>query len=115
MSDNTPLLPGSGGDVIRSIEKNGVKTQVVILDTGLLGDESLFDAANLLDIARALGTTSDGDVLPPKLQDNCSATARLKTLTLQMAELIEEQSTTQNILFQILLVLTKNQDETIGS
>ena len=42
MADNTVLLPGAGGDTIRDIDKgaNG-KTQVVVLDLGGSGAESL--------------------------------------------------------------------------
>ncbi len=45
MPDNTTLNPGVGGDVARSIDRAGVKTQVVAIDLGgeagpenLLGD-----------------------------------------------------------------------------
>lgn len=41
-TDNTTLLPGAGGDTIRDIDKGGgVKTQVVVLDLGGSGAESL--------------------------------------------------------------------------
>lgn len=45
MSDNTTLNPGVGGDTIREIEKGGAKTQVILLDIGGLGVESLFSGA----------------------------------------------------------------------
>ena len=41
MADNTALSSGSGGDSIRGIDKTGVKTQVVVLDLGGSGAESL--------------------------------------------------------------------------
>ena len=41
MADNTSLNPGVGGDSIRDISKGGVKTQVVTLDMGGSGAESL--------------------------------------------------------------------------
>jgi hypothetical protein len=41
MSDNTVLSPGTGGDTIREVDKAGVKTQVVLLDIGGAGAESL--------------------------------------------------------------------------
>lgn len=41
MADNTTLNPGSSGDSIRDIDKGGVKTQVVTLDLGGSGAESL--------------------------------------------------------------------------
>lgn len=34
MSDNTTLNPGVNGDVARSIDRAGVKTQVVAIDLG---------------------------------------------------------------------------------
>jgi hypothetical protein len=41
MADNTKLNSGSTGDSIRDIDKGGVKTQVVTLDVGGAGAESL--------------------------------------------------------------------------
>lgn len=41
MADNSTLNPGVLGDVIRDIDKSGVKTQVVTLDVGGAGAESL--------------------------------------------------------------------------
>ena len=41
MSDNTKINQGTTGDNIRSIEKSSVKTQVVALDLGGAGAESL--------------------------------------------------------------------------
>lgn len=41
MADNTTLNPGVGGDTIREVEKAGAKAQVVLLDIGGLGAESL--------------------------------------------------------------------------
>lgn len=41
MADNTTLNPGTGGDLSRAIDKGGVKTQVVTLDLGGAGAESL--------------------------------------------------------------------------
>ena len=40
-SDNTTLNSGTGGDVVRDINRNGVKTQVVQLDVGGQNAESL--------------------------------------------------------------------------
>lgn len=45
MADNTTLNPGVGGDTIREVEKAGAKTQIVLLDIGGLGVESLFTGA----------------------------------------------------------------------
>jgi hypothetical protein len=42
MADNTELNTGSGGNIIRDVEKAGAKTQVILLDIGGLGVESLF-------------------------------------------------------------------------
>lgn len=41
MADNTILPPGGGGDTIRDIDKGGLKTQVVAIDLGGAGAESL--------------------------------------------------------------------------
>ena len=41
MSDNTRLVLGTTGDIIRDIDKGGVKTQVITLDLGGAGAESL--------------------------------------------------------------------------
>lgn len=41
MADNTILSPGLLGDTIRDIDKSGVKTQVVTLDVGGAGAETL--------------------------------------------------------------------------
>jgi hypothetical protein len=46
MADNTLLNSGTGGDSIRDIDKGGVKTQVVVLDTGGTGAESIASATN---------------------------------------------------------------------
>lgn len=41
MADNTVIPAGAGGDSIRDIDKGGIKTQVVTLDLGGAGAESL--------------------------------------------------------------------------
>lgn len=46
MADNTTLNVGASGDVIRDIDRSGVKTQVVQLDAGGSSAESLVSAAN---------------------------------------------------------------------
>lgn len=51
MANNTTLNAGTGGDIIRDIEKGGAKTQVVIVDIGGTGAESLF-TGNLPNIPR---------------------------------------------------------------
>lgn len=51
MTDNTTLNAGTGGDVIRAEDKNGVKTQVMLLDMGGTGAESLVSPSNPLPIA----------------------------------------------------------------
>lgn len=55
MVDNTTLNSGSGGDVIRDIDRSGVKTQVVQLDAGGDSGESLVSSSNPLP-ARAPDT-----------------------------------------------------------
>jgi len=55
MSDNTRLNPGASGDAIRNIDKGlGVKTQVVVLDLGGAGVESLLTGANPLPVTGPL-------------------------------------------------------------
>lgn len=41
MSDNTILNTGAGGDVIRNVSRNGVKTQVIQIDLGSTNTEAL--------------------------------------------------------------------------
>lgn len=53
MANNTTLNTGAGGDVIRDIDKGGVKTQVVALDAGGSGTESLVTLSNPLPIQPA--------------------------------------------------------------
>ena len=45
MADNTTLNNSSGGDTIRSVNRSGVKTQVVQVDIGGAGAESLLGPA----------------------------------------------------------------------
>ncbi len=49
MANNT-TLPGTG-DVVRDIDKGGVKTQVMALDVGGAGTEVLVDADNPMPVA----------------------------------------------------------------
>lgn len=57
MADNTALNPGSGGDVVRTIDRSvdtpaiAAKTQVVALDVGGEGIESLVSATNPVPIS----------------------------------------------------------------
>jgi len=63
MADNTTLNPGTGGDVIRDVDKSGKKTQVVTLDVGGAGAEALISNSNPLPISDAGGSiTVDGSV-----------------------------------------------------
>ena len=45
MSENTPTRPGYDGDTLRSLDKSGVKTLVVVLDTGGSGTETLLNGS----------------------------------------------------------------------
>ena len=55
MPDNTTLNPGIGGDVARSIDRAGVKTQVVAIDLGgEAGPENLLGAGGMPITAAAL-------------------------------------------------------------
>ena len=51
MSDNTELNQGQDGDVVRLLDKGGVKTQVVALDVGGGGAEALVSIANPMPVA----------------------------------------------------------------
>lgn len=53
MSNNTELNPGSGGVSIRDIDKSGFKTQVVVLDLGGSGAESLLTGTLPVSLASA--------------------------------------------------------------
>lgn len=58
MSDNTILNPGASGDTIRDIDKGlGIKTQVVALDLGGSGAESLLNAGNPMPVTGPLTNT----------------------------------------------------------
>ena len=51
MADNTALNVGAGGDTTRSIDKAGVKAQVVVLDLGGAGAESLLTTTLPVSVA----------------------------------------------------------------
>ena len=57
MSDNTELNQGQDGDVVRLLDKGGVKTQVVALDVGGGGAEALVSESNRMPVS-ATGVTS---------------------------------------------------------
>lgn len=46
MSDNTVINIGSGGDIVRDLDRGGVKTQVMQLDIGGSASESLVSPTN---------------------------------------------------------------------
>jgi len=48
MADNTTLNTGTGGDVIRDIDRAGIKTQVMQIDAGGAAGESLVSSSNPL-------------------------------------------------------------------
>lgn len=50
MTDNTTLNAGTGGDVIRAEDRAGIKTQVMLIDIGGAGAESLVDGSNPLPV-----------------------------------------------------------------
>lgn len=58
MADNTVLPPGVGGDTIRDVDKGGLKTQVILLDVGGLGAESLFTGHIIVDTLPATASTA---------------------------------------------------------
>lgn len=49
MSDNSVADPGAGGDTFRTKDRAGVKTEIVGLDIGIGGSETLMTAAALAD------------------------------------------------------------------
>lgn len=49
MADNTTLDAGTGGDVIRDLDRTGVKTQIVALDLNPAGAETLMDGSMPVD------------------------------------------------------------------
>ena len=51
MADNTVLNTGAGGDLIRDIDRSGVKTQVVALDVGGAGAEALLSTTSPMPVA----------------------------------------------------------------
>jgi hypothetical protein len=66
MSDNSTLDPGAGGDIYRSKDRSGVKTQIVALDLDPGGASEVLgtgDASNGLDVdvTRVSGTVTVGD------------------------------------------------------
>jgi hypothetical protein len=63
MADNTRLNSGTAGDLIRNIDKGGVKTQVVTLDLGGSGVESL--TSGTLPVSGTVEITNDvGNPVP---------------------------------------------------
>jgi hypothetical protein len=58
MADNSVFDPGTGGDTYRSKDRAGVKTEIVGLDIGIGGSETLMTAAALAD------TTSNPTTAP---------------------------------------------------
>jgi hypothetical protein len=58
MADNSVFDPGAGGDTYRSKDRAGVKTEIVGLDIGIGGTETLMTAAALAD------TTSNPTTAP---------------------------------------------------
>ena len=71
MSDNTELNQGQDGDVVRLLDKSGVKTQVVALDVGGGGAEALLSTANPLPVS--LFDDSGAAVQRPKIAFSTSA------------------------------------------
>ena len=64
MSDNTPITPGSGDLVVRSKDKGGIQTQVVLLDLGGAGAETLLTQGQAL-MAASLPVTLASDQTVP--------------------------------------------------
>ena len=62
MANNTTLPAGSGGDTIRNIDKAGVKTQVVTLDLGGAGAETLLSGTVPVSGTVATGGLTDAQL-----------------------------------------------------
>ena len=73
MADNTTLDAGAGGDTYRSIDKAGPKTQVVTLDVGGAGAESLVSgtvpvSGTVLDAIQAAVEVIDNTISGTEMQ-----------------------------------------------
>jgi hypothetical protein len=108
VADNTLLNPGTAGDTIRTVQKGASKTEVVILDMGGSGAESLVSASNPLPVT---GGLTDAQLraapAPAVLQDSLgnpldvvtglSGDLYLGTSMIQDLHEIPENSSTANL------------------
>jgi hypothetical protein len=63
MANNTTLNTGAGGDVIRDVDRTGVKTQVVGIDIGIgSGTESLMTTSNGMPVVLLAGAAVIGAI-----------------------------------------------------
>lgn len=86
MADNTTLPSGSGGDTMRTKEKAGAKTQVILLDLGGDGAESLLASGNPMPVSDAGGSlTVDAAVGSPVFVRLSDGTAAISTLPVSLA------------------------------
>lgn len=80
MAANTVLSTGAGGDTIRGVDKGGVKTQVVLLDVGAAGAESLFSVGQQLAVSSfSVVLASDQAVIPVSLPAGFATSALQST------------------------------------
>lgn len=73
MADNTTLNSGASGDVIRDIDRAGIKTQVVAIDGGGASSESLVSATNGLPVDHIAATLSASTAYASSLVVKASA------------------------------------------
>ena len=58
MADNVLLNSGTGGDTVRTVDKAGIETQVVLLDVGGTGTEALVGSTNAMPVSVKNPTTA---------------------------------------------------------
>ena len=87
MADNTQVNPGIGGDVIRDIDRSGVKTQVTALDAGGAAGESLVSLTNPLPTAASATNfiASTGNSSTAQLGPGAAFTGTIETVLSQVA------------------------------
>lgn len=94
MADNVVLNPGTGGATVRAVQKGGVDSQVLIIDAGGAGAESLVSATNPLPTSiNALSyPASAGNSSTAQLAAGAAFTGAIETIQNQQAGQIEVYS-----------------------
>jgi len=98
MADDTRLNIGSSGDKIRTIEKSGVKTQVVTLDVGGSGSESLVEGTIPISGTVSLaGAQTEGGVTTSPVVDVSAITLlnnilkEIRIMNIQLAMMTDNE------------------------